>query len=160
MNDNRLQKWALFAEIIGGLAVVVTLVFLIYETRENTNAIQAQTYQSLTAELNRTRETAILSDLNSLQMRRSTEGVGSLTPSEIRKVRFLAQSVWGVYESAYYAQIRGILGEQEWSRFSIAICRNYVGDADIWIATEDNQQNGISSNITPVFRSYVEDSCK
>jgi hypothetical protein len=35
-----LQQWALAAEIIGGLAVVASLLFLVLETRENTNAIQ------------------------------------------------------------------------------------------------------------------------
>ena len=55
MNSEQLQKWALLAEVIGAAAVVITLIFLIVETRENTNAIQSQTYQALTAELNRSR---------------------------------------------------------------------------------------------------------
>ena len=39
----KLEKWALIAEIVGGLAIVVTLVVLIVEVRGNTDAIAAQT---------------------------------------------------------------------------------------------------------------------
>jgi hypothetical protein len=42
-----LQKWALVAEVVGALAVVTTLAFVAVETRANTNALQAQTFQSL-----------------------------------------------------------------------------------------------------------------
>jgi hypothetical protein len=42
---------ALAAEIIGGAAVIITLIFLVMETRENTRAVQAQTYLALTSEL-------------------------------------------------------------------------------------------------------------
>ena len=52
MKTIKLQEWALFAEVLGGIAIVITLIFLVLETRANTNAIQVQTYQSLTAELN------------------------------------------------------------------------------------------------------------
>ena len=54
MNNDRLKKWALISEIIGGIAVVVSLVFLILEikhnTREsklNTQAIEISVYNDL-----------------------------------------------------------------------------------------------------------------
>ena len=43
MKSNTLQHWALSAEILGGVAVMLTLVLLVLEPRENTNAIQALT---------------------------------------------------------------------------------------------------------------------
>ncbi len=42
----KLEKWALSAEIVGSVAVVVTLAILIFEVRGNTSAIQAQTVQA------------------------------------------------------------------------------------------------------------------
>ena len=39
----KLEKWALIAEIAGGLAIVVTLVILIIEIRGNSDAIRAAT---------------------------------------------------------------------------------------------------------------------
>ena len=43
----KLEKLALIAEIVGGLAIVITLVVLIMEVRGNTNAIGAQTSYAL-----------------------------------------------------------------------------------------------------------------
>ena len=52
MDKNNLKVWALAAEVIAAVSVVVTLGFLVLETRANTNASQAQTYQLLMQELN------------------------------------------------------------------------------------------------------------
>ena len=38
----KLKKWALIAEIVGGAAIVISLIVLIVEIRGNTDAIQAQ----------------------------------------------------------------------------------------------------------------------
>ena len=43
MNNDRLKKWALISEIIGGIAVVVSLVFLILEIKHNTRESQLNT---------------------------------------------------------------------------------------------------------------------
>lgn len=57
MKNEELQKWALIAEILGGLAVVFSLVFVGLEIRQstnetiqNTNAIKSQTVQDIQAE--------------------------------------------------------------------------------------------------------------
>jgi len=39
----KLEKWALVAEIIGGAAIVISLMVLVFEVRGNTAAIEAQT---------------------------------------------------------------------------------------------------------------------
>lgn len=52
MDKEKLQVWALTAEIISGVAVVATLLFLAFEMRDNTNAAQAQTFQTLMQEIN------------------------------------------------------------------------------------------------------------
>jgi hypothetical protein len=45
----KLEKWALGAEILGGVAIVVTLIVLVIEVRGNTSAIQAQTINTQVA---------------------------------------------------------------------------------------------------------------
>jgi len=52
VDKEKLKIWALAAEVISGIAVVVTLVFLVFEMRNNTSATQAQTYQLLMQEMN------------------------------------------------------------------------------------------------------------
>ena len=43
----KLEKLALIAEIMGSVAIVVTLIVLLVEVRANTAAIQAATYQNV-----------------------------------------------------------------------------------------------------------------
>lgn len=47
MTSEKLQKYALVAEIVGGIAVLVTLVILILQVRDNTNVIRSQELNSL-----------------------------------------------------------------------------------------------------------------
>ena len=46
----KLEKWALIAEIIGGIAIVLSLVFVGIEIRRNTNAAYAATYDQILAD--------------------------------------------------------------------------------------------------------------
>ena len=55
MSDDRLQRWALVAEIVAGVAVVASLIAVAYELRQstdqsalNTSALEIATYQDLT----------------------------------------------------------------------------------------------------------------
>ena len=43
----KLEKWALIAEVVGGVAIVVSLVVLIFEVRGNTEAVSAATFQNV-----------------------------------------------------------------------------------------------------------------
>ena len=52
MRNEQLQNWALLAEVVSAIAVLVTLVFLISGMRENTSAIQSQTFQELMRDVN------------------------------------------------------------------------------------------------------------
>ena len=58
MENQNLQRWALIAEIIGGIAVVFSLVFVGLEVRQsseetalNTRAIEVNAYQDLIAQI-------------------------------------------------------------------------------------------------------------
>ena len=43
----KLEKWALLAEIISGVAIVVTVIILIVEVRGNTTVLRATNRQSI-----------------------------------------------------------------------------------------------------------------
>ena len=72
--------------------------------------------------------------------------------------RTVASIYWGIYESAYYANERGVLGEREWIRFAVGICRRRVALADFW-----DPGGGItpmSELLTPDFVDYIESNCE
>ena len=158
MSESRLQRWALGAEIIGAAAVVLTLGYLAVEMRSNTNAIQAQTNQSILEELNNFRRGLWNSEMAAVQIKFRRVGWEGLTDVEKELRWSVRASLWAIYESAYFASQRGVLGRQERGRFETAVCRGYANDRDIWQVAEF-APSAIAAMLTAEFVEYVESSC-
>ncbi len=158
MRSDQLQKWALGAEIAGAVAVVITLGFLTFQMRENTNAVQAQTYQALMEELNNYRALTVDPGLAEVEGKFRVGGWQGLTRVEKLQLRSRANIRWGIYESAYFANERGVLGEPEWERFVDGICRGLLADADL-LEPEEGFTPMIEL-LTPEFVDYIESSCE
>ena len=157
MRADQLQKWTLGAEIAGAAAVVVTLGFLAFQMRENTNAVQAQTYQALMHELNDYRALTVDREQAELEVKFKEQGWQGLTRVEQRQIRSRSNIRWGIYESAYFANERGVLGEREWIRFDVAICRGLAAEADLW---ESQGVTPMTELLTPEFVDYIESICE
>ena len=156
MRVESLQKWALLAEVGGAIAVVVTLAFVAMEMRENTNALQAQTYQELIRDLNTLRAQALNPYVAALEQKLADEGWEGLSPTERLGVRSRATQRWGIYESAFFANERGVLGAVEWERFRVAICRA-VDEPDAYWAPPGVPP--MRDFLTPQFIGFVERDC-
>jgi hypothetical protein len=153
-----LKGWAHIAEIIASLAVVVSVFFIVFELRSNTNAIQAQTYQAITAELNDWREFGLMDPKAAARFVRSDLVNASVEEKQIWRTRRLI--LWANYESAYFARERGILGDEEWIRFETAICRAYAADSFAWNYKEENwNPTPIAELLTPNFVEFVLEEC-
>ena len=163
MRTDQLQKWTLGAEIAGAVAVVITLGFLVFQMRENTNAVQAQTYQALMQELNDWRTQGNDTERLILAQKHRQEGWQNLTRVEQRQIRMRSLIQWSIYESAYFANERGVLGGREWIRFDRAICRLFGGRVlddqqdDLW---EPEGFTPMTELLTPDFVDYIESSCE
>lgn len=157
MKNKQLQRWALGAEIISAVAVVITIGFLAFQVMNNTNATQAQTYQLLMQEMNAYRTLMVEPDMAEIVEKVAQRGWDDLDPVEQRRLFGTAAINWGFYESAYFANKRGILGESEWKRFETAYCRRRKNQPYLW-----NPEGFISMNelLTPEFVDYVETNCK
>ena len=79
MKNKQLQKWALGAEVISAVAVVVTIGFLGVQTMDNTNALQAQTFQALMHDTSEWRASIVSPDMAKLRVKWRDEGFESLT---------------------------------------------------------------------------------
>ena len=118
-----LKKAALLAEVVGGLAVVLTLIALILEVRENTNIVRASAYNQNIDSLNAWRMNISQSkELSRLYQQYVTGQTSEWTDDEEFRLWLVINQVWGVYEKAYYASQYGILGPQEWRRFERQMC--------------------------------------
>ncbi len=158
MKSKQLRKWALVAEIISAVAVVVTIAFLAFQMRDNTNALQAQTYQELMRDVNNWR--SAIRDLGFLSEGTVSEVLAEGSSEKIGVLRLTWLELWGIYEAAFFAKERGVLGENEWLRFEFMICfaRNASVSQFFW----DSQYGGLpgySKTLTPAFVEYVDKQC-
>jgi hypothetical protein len=163
LEADKLKKLALTAEVISAVAIIVTIGFLAFETRANTAAIQDQTYQALTQQLNDYRVSVVQGDWLEVREKLLTEGWDHLSRVERTKLLMLRHNLYGVYETAYYSEKRGVIGENEWARFARAICTNYETDIARGLWGNSWQEVGVGStiqtNLTPEFGQYIVDTC-
>jgi hypothetical protein len=97
-------------------------------------------------------------DITNLLYKLRDNGRSSLTNEERYRVLTAIHGIWQVYESAYYAKQRNVLGDEEWTRFERGICRNLNSDFEIW-NFPPGVTGSITENITPAFREYTENLC-
>ena len=157
MTKLNLNQWALVAQVVSGIALIITLAFLAVEMNANTNAIRAQTYQTLMQQLNDFRIFVSDPEIVAANEKLRTDGWVSLSAEEKQKVRQPVLINWGIYESAFFAYKRNVLGDEEWVRFEVGICRRYSVHQDVWNAEGVTSMNEL---LTPIFVEYVIDRCE
>ena len=153
----RLAYLTQLAEIAASFAVLATLIFLVLEVRQNTETTRATSYDRSMEALNEWRLT-LAGDSGLARMYESytvnPEG-RSLDHRDFR-LQLLINTLWGIYENAYFLNERGLLGETEWSRFERQICAEYERSvrSGRWDATP-----GARYLLTDQFASYAVASC-
>jgi hypothetical protein len=111
-------------ELLGGLAVLVGLMFVGFELKQNTEAVQASTLQNLTDE---SQEYLLLlaqdEELNRIWRQAVAEGVDTLNESEASRLVFLYRAQWIRFQNAYLQWRRGTLDDEDWAFYRGVICR-------------------------------------
>jgi hypothetical protein len=121
--NQKFSDWASIAEIVSGIAVVVTLIFLIAGIRENTAITRAVAYDSQMNSLNEWRRNLSQDEELSHLYRLFNDGeAAELSEDEAFRLFLVLNEQWGIYEKSYYANKYGILGPSEWGRFERQIC--------------------------------------
>jgi len=148
MKSERLKAWAQLAEIVSGTAVVITLVFLVIEVRENSDLIRANTFDRNIESLIDWRMQIVSND-SSLRAMADYWGIDD---REALRQQMLVVNMWSIYEKTYYAQSYGLIGDAEWDRFETVICRYTDRQPDFWTKK-------VSQFLTREFRNYVIGVC-
>ncbi len=123
MNNEKLQRFALIAEIIGGTAVLVTLGVLVFEIRGNTEAVRTATYDALAADIADWRLNQVSdNELAETNFILSTEGRSALTPRQSLLNATNTIVLYQHYERAYIQWQAGNLDDSDWERFRSILC--------------------------------------
>ena len=147
----KLPDYANIAEIISGIAVVITLVILTMEIRGSTNAVKAATYDSILADLVEF-QLRLAEDTASLEISTIVYGDSPFSLTAIQTERFENRMIalFKNYERAFVQWKYGNLDEEAWQRFETEICQ------DRGIFFENTAQPRILSSSIQSFRDYYE----
>jgi hypothetical protein len=105
----KLEKWALIAEVVSGVAIVVTLAILIFQIRQNTDAIRAANRQSV-ATRSQDWTLHVLSDPDSLAVFAALMN----TSVDYRRENALVFTVIKLAEESFLQYRDGFLAEEYW----------------------------------------------
>ena len=117
-----LDAFAAIAEIIGAVAVVVSLLYVGGEVRRNTAATQAATYQEAVRASNEyLLALALDSALTDIVLRAEADPT-SLTAAEARRYFSYHRVFWRNMDNAYVQHERGVLADSEWEVYRGVAC--------------------------------------
>lgn len=144
----KLSDWASMAEIVSGFAIVVTLIVLIVETRENTRATYSASYDQLAAEMVDWR-LALAEDPKLRSDYLAYIGTED-EPADYSSAggSMAAEALVLIYERAYFARTYGALGDSEWDRYRGSICSDLTA-----LIIPEMKRN---SRLTLEFSEFVE----
>jgi hypothetical protein len=147
-----LADWSALAQIIGAMAVVISLVYVGFELRANTAAVQAAALQSV----NQIARDQILlyatnPELNRISMQ-GAQDTANLNGEDRVRYRWLVRSFWLGMQTIYRQWQLGILPDEEWAVYYNVVCANVAmpGVRALWIRQR--------AQLVPSFARVV-DSC-
>ena len=120
----KLQEYALIAEIVSAIAIVGSLIFVGLEIRQNTNATFATSYDQLLADQMdlRLRVANNPELIIAFDKFREVENVNDMATLEYQVGGYVNHALYQLYERAYFAREYGRLGDEEWNRYRKNIC--------------------------------------
>ena len=140
---------------MSGVAVVITLIFLIAGIRENTAIIRASMYaNSFDSLIENRRERLRDPDLVRIYDAYLNQEVSTLDELDRLRLREMVLNTFQIFEKAYFSKRYDLLGDAEWQRFERRIC---VGHERINAA---GMAETVSSRMTEEFMEYVATICQ
>ncbi len=109
-----LAYYANLAEIFGTVAIVVSLVYVAVQIRQNTRTTRLATGQNISRDL-REANAIVASDANMAEiLLKGVENEVELTRAERLRLYFYLNLAYRVYENAYYQRQEGALDAYVW----------------------------------------------
>jgi len=152
--NQKLSDWANVAQIVSGVAVVATLVFLILGIRENTAVTRATAYDRNMDSLNFVRNVLVTDREMLAAWQAFMQEPSTLDEPGYLRVQYFVQMLFGVYEKSYFASRYELLGDSEWSRYKTQICTQLA-----YVAASPRAIANLRTVVTPEFMRYMESEC-
>lgn len=113
-----LSEIALFSQIVGSIAIVVSLVYLAAQVRQNTRATQSATYQSVVSKSLEILTPMYSEDGNVELWLRATAAEADLSPVEQMRFHFLMLAVFRHFDNLHYQHKHGAIESEQWQGYA------------------------------------------
>ena len=153
----RLDKWAHVAEIVGGIAIVTSLIVLIFEVRANTELARVAAYDAVSRDFDRFRTSALSNpEWFELFYRWNLGDVPDPVsePEAAFKLNMLLLNDFGGHERAYLAYKAGIVGDDEWTRLHRSECAQWA------LVSGSYLRENLRFRLTDDYVANLEDDCE
>ena len=153
--NQKLSDWASIAEIVSGVAVVVTLVFLVLGIQANTEITRASMFDASLARLGDT-DRVIFGDPRLVRIWEAflTEKTGELSQDDEAYLQFIVVERTRAYDTAHSMLRYGLFGDNEWSRYERQICSFH---SSVIAASQRELVRTVGSDD---FNAYFEKACE
>ena len=138
-------------EFVAAVAVVISLVYLAIQIRQNTRSVRVASYQSWFDSYSNFSNTVLASPELDALFHRGTSDPGKLTPEERRHFNGLARRIFRLFENLYYQRLQGMIDADLYASWRENLGRGFVELPGIKLYLREEQ--GLFSE---AFRKEVE----
>lgn len=116
-----LQTLANIGEIIGAVTVVLSLIYLATQIRQNTQAQRSENYSRALDRLAAMQSTMAQDEEYGLMFSKGVIDAQQLTPRERLRFTWRCYEVFGVFEFMFHASKTDALPKEVWERWSLSL---------------------------------------
>ena len=143
-----LEQLGSLGEFVSAIAVVVSLLYLAVQIRQNTSAVRSTSHQAVLDAAQRIQTTLIQSPEMASLLTRANREYGSLTPEE--RVRFSAYAgqYFSTWQAAFLNHDRSLLDSETW-RHMDALSVRHLGPAlrEFWRKERDTYVQAFRAHV-------------
>jgi hypothetical protein len=153
--NQKLSDWAAIAEVVSGVAVVVTLLLLFLGIRDTNRITRASMYSDVIEALNELdRDIYRDAELNELWGKFLTgQDLADISGQERLRLFNMIRVLFRNYDQAFIAVQNGVMGNSEWQRFEGPICSFFDRARDIGVNILE------SDNLRADFLEVISTTC-
>lgn len=152
MKKFNLTDWAAMAEIVGTVAVVVSLLFVGINIKQNTAAVQAMN-DNVLYEMTDTWYADVVTNPEVAELMFRYERGDELSESDHRRATYNIARGLNQWEIAYVRFEQGLYPPEQWASWnnSFAIWITNVFHKEDWIASRDEYHKGFATHVDRVY---------
>jgi hypothetical protein len=140
----KLEQWSFVSQIIGAVAVVLSLIFVGVSIQQNTRAIRLSTAQNFQADF-RQHELASAQSSDLMDIMYRIDQSLEVTPVEAERARAFSSAILRAWANAYFQYENGVLDHELWEGQAHRMARTWArfrALRDVWAEDEDMFQPG------------------